>query len=282
MGRSPADSSFYVHGTSTDEHRRLTDLNTLINEGCLRELALQGGERVLDVAGGLGQFTWEIARAVGPTGTVIGVGRDAAQLAEARKQAASQGEADPVEFREGDAFDLPLSKSEWGSFDLVHTRFLLEHVSDPLGVVKQMVAAAKPGGRITLADDDHDVMRLWPEPPGATDAWRAYLRAYDRAGNDTYVGRRLVQLLHEAGAEPRRNSSIFFAACAGNEKFAGLVGNLVGIMGGARGAVLKYGLYDPTYYDAALESIWEWGKRPDAAFWYGICWAEGVRCTGTD
>ena len=149
MGCSPADNSSYVHGTSTDEQRRLTDMNTLINEGCLRELALQGGERVLDVASGLGQFTRELARAVGPNGTVIGVERDGAQLAEARKQAAAQGEADLVEFREGDAFDLPLSEGEWGSFDLVHTRFLLEHVSDPLGVVKQMVAAAKPGGRIT-------------------------------------------------------------------------------------------------------------------------------------
>ena len=125
-------------------------------------------------------------------------------------------------------------------------------------------------------------MRLWPEPPGATDAWRAYLRAYDRAGNDPYVGRCLVQLLHEAGAEPRRNSSVFFVACAGNEKFARLVNNMVGIMSGAREAVLRYGLCDPTYYDAALEAFRKWGKRPDAAFWYGICWAEGVRGTGTD
>ena len=38
---------------------------------------------------------------------------------------------------------------------------------DPLAVVRQMVRAVKPGGRVVLADDDHDLLRLWPEPPGA-------------------------------------------------------------------------------------------------------------------
>ena len=57
---------------------------------------------------------------------------------------------------------------EWGTFDVAHTRFVLEHVPDPLRVVKTMVRAVQPGGRIVLADDDHDVLRLWPEPPGFT------------------------------------------------------------------------------------------------------------------
>ena len=61
--------------------------------------------------------------------------------------------------------------------------------------------------RIILADDDHDVLRLWPEPPGLTDVWRAYQRSYDRHGNDPIVGRRLVQLLHQAGAQPRLRQS---------------------------------------------------------------------------
>ena len=61
MKSSRDDTSTYVHGTSPDEQRRLTGMNTLINKGCLRELALQGGERALDVAGGLGQFTRRVA-----------------------------------------------------------------------------------------------------------------------------------------------------------------------------------------------------------------------------
>jgi hypothetical protein len=45
--------SHYVHGTDSEEQKRLTLLNTvLLNEACLKELALRGGEKILDVGSG--------------------------------------------------------------------------------------------------------------------------------------------------------------------------------------------------------------------------------------
>jgi hypothetical protein len=44
---------------------------------------------------------------------------------------------------------------------------------------------------VVLTDDDHSVLRLHPEPPGLLAVWRAFVRTYDRNGNDPYVGRRL-------------------------------------------------------------------------------------------
>jgi len=42
--------SRYIHGTSCSEQKRLTLLNTIIlNQACIKELALQGGEKILDV-----------------------------------------------------------------------------------------------------------------------------------------------------------------------------------------------------------------------------------------
>ena len=43
------------------------------------------------------------------------------------------GVADRVEFRTGDAFALPLRDDEWRTFDVVHTRFMLESLADPGG-----------------------------------------------------------------------------------------------------------------------------------------------------
>jgi SAM-dependent methyltransferase len=273
---SPQPSS-YIHGTAEEEQRRLSTLNDLINEASLRELALHGGESILDVGSGLGQFTRAMARAPGPGARVVGIERDPKQLAESRRLAREAGEEQLVEFRDGDALTLPLFGTEWGTFDIAHARFVLEHVPDPLAVVQGMVRAVRPGGRIVLEDDDHDVLRLWPEPPGVRQVWEAYCRSYDRLGNEPYVGRRLVELLHAAGAQPRRNTWIFFGACQGQLTFPALAINMFKILEGARQTVLSHKLLDPQYYDAGLEALEAWRHRAEAALWYAISWAEGTK-----
>jgi ubiquinone/menaquinone biosynthesis C-methylase UbiE len=269
--------SSYIHGTAPDEQQRLAALNALINEASLREIGPPGGANILDVGSGLGQFTRALARAAGGTGRVVGVEGNPLQLEEARRRARQEGEDRLVEFRPGDARALPLRQDEWGTFDLAHARFLLEHVPDPLAVVRGMVRAVRPGGRVVLADDDHDLLRFWPEPPGLGLIWQAYMRTYDRLGNDPYVGRRLVALLHGAGARPVRNTWIFFGSCAGHPNFDSLVTNMVEILRGARKSILAQDLLDRDVFDESLAAVRAWARRPDAALWYAIAWAEGVR-----
>ena len=273
-------SAHYLHGTAPDEQERLSRLNDLLNDLSLREMALAGGERVLDVGSGLGQLTRAIARQVGAAGAVVGLERSAEQLAEARRLAEADGEGRLVEFRPGEAARLPLHDAEWGSFDVAHGRFILEHVPDPVAVVREMVRAVRPGGRIILEDDGHDTERLWAEPPGFDRLWRAYQRTYDRVGNDPLVGHRLVSLLVQAGALPRRNTWLFFGACAGQpELLAAYVENIVRILQGVREPILALGEFDAATFDECLAAVRAWGRRPDAALWYAVSWAEGRRGT---
>jgi SAM-dependent methyltransferase len=270
-------SSRYVHGTAPEEQRRLAVLNDLLNDSSLRALDLRGGERVLDVGAGLGQLTRAMARAVGPTGRVVGIERSAEQIAEASRLARADGEERLIELRPGDVMELALEPGEWGSFDVAHARFILEHVPDPPRVVRAMVRAVRVGGRIVLEDDDHDILRLWPEPPGVLDLWHAYMRSYERNGNDPYVGRKLVALLHEAGASPARSAWLFFGGCAGDGRLELFVRNMAGLLEGARAEILAGGEPDGPGFEAAIEALLAWGRRPDAAFWFARCWAEGVR-----
>ena len=270
----------YVHGTDPEEQRRLSRLNALLNASSLGALDLRGGERLLDVGSGLGQFSRMLARKAGPTGRVVAVERSEEQLAEALRQARKEGEEGLLDFRRGDAVGLPLGYDEWGSFDVAHARFLLEHVRDPLAVVRSMVRAVRPGGRVVVEDDDHDLLRMWPEPPEVLELWQAYYETYRRRGKDPYVGRRLVALLHEAGARPRANRNLFFGSCAGSPNFEAMVDNFVGVIAGAREELLEFELADGDRIDAAIEAFQAWRKRPDAALWYTTCWAEGVRAAG--
>jgi len=204
------------------------------------------------------------------TADVLGIERSHEQLARAAHH-------ERVELRRGDAQDPPLRREEWGSFDIAHARFLLEHVPDPPAVVRQMVRAVRPGGRIILQDDDHDVLRCHPEPAGFAALWRAYQRTYDRLQCDPFVGRRLVSLLHEAGAAPARCTFLFFGACAGEARFPELIENMTGLLRGARDPIVGSGLLGAREFDFAIEELGRWARRPDAAFWYAIFWAEGVR-----
>lgn len=275
MNEDNSGSSEYIHGSSPEEQRRLSLLNDILNDSCLKELNLQPGERVLDLGSGLGQFTRLIAGTVGGEGQVIGVERDRDQIRQAQNLADLSAEPGRVEFRKGDALEPPLHESEWGSFDVVHARFLLEHVPRPASVIEQMVRALRPGGRVVVIDDDHGDFRPWPEPSGFPALWQAYVRSYDRLGNDPYVGRRLVSLLQGAGLTSLRNSCVFFGGCAGNERFEATADNLIAALEGAKEAILSGELLDEESFVRAIEGLQQWKADPSAALWYSACLAEG-------
>jgi SAM-dependent methyltransferase len=218
-----------------------------------------------------------MAIASGQRGGTVGIDASPAQIEEAKRLAKAAKEEGWVDFRVGDAVHPSLREEEWGTFDVAHARFLLEHVPDPEAVVGALVSAVRPGGRIVLEDEDHDILRLWPEVPAVEALWRAYMRTYVRLGNDPHVGKKLVELLNRAGAKPTRNNWIFFGGCSGSPHFPGLVENMSRILEGAREEIIATGLLDGRALDGAVGELRAWSKRPDAGFWYGMGVAEGVR-----
>jgi len=267
----------YIHGTDPDEQARLSRLNDLLNQQSLSRLQLAAGERVLDVGSGLGQFARRMAEAVGTSGCVVGVERSEQQIEEGNRQAVAAGEAGRVDVRAGDAAELPLRADEWGTFDVAHARFVLEHVPNPERVVEGMVRAVRPGGRIVLEDDDHDALILHPAVPAFMRIWQDYVRSYERVGNDPRIGRALPALLASAGARPSRCDWPFFGACAGSEHFETIIRNCRGILTGARTAIQSAHAMTDADFEAGIAAYDAWSRRPDASYWYCTFWAEGFR-----
>jgi hypothetical protein len=153
-----------------------------------------------------------------------------------------------------------------------------------------MARAARPGGRVILEDDDHDVLRLWPEPPGLAAIWQAYIQTYEAIGNDPFVGRKLTALLYDGGLRPTRNTWLFFGASSGDDRLADYVENLIGIFEGAREHVLaqlQKVANEPLNacarsFDQAIEAFRQWKTRPDVALWYAVCWAEASKPPAED
>lgn len=268
--------SNYIHGSDPEEQARLARLNQLINERCLALLTIKPGDSILDVGSGLGQFTLAMAGRSGQVGKCVGIERDMKQLKQAVDNREKQKQS-WVEFRQGHAENLPLQEGEWDSFDLVHARFILEHVSHPGQVVSGMARAVRRGGTVVVADDDHSVMKLFPAPEGFDAIWTAYMRSYEVLGNDPLIGRRLVTLLHHSGLTSIRNNVVFFGDAAGSPTFPDYVQNLIGILLGARAVILSNGLMKEKGFDEAVRHLEDWGRKEEAALWYVIHWAEGKK-----
>lgn len=268
-----SSTNHYIHGSSEIEQERLAKLNDLLNKRYLTEIEPVVCSRVLDIGAGLGHLTRLFKSKSAADSTVIGIELDANQLAQARELSVNY---EGIEFRQGDAQKLELLEEEWGSFDYVHSRFVLEHVQNPSVVVRSMALAANSGGKVVIADDDHSSLKITPGIEGFDRLWKAYIQSYINFGNDPFIGSKLVSLLVEADLKPIKNGFSFFGACKGMEEFDGHVNNLIGIIEGAIEPILETGISLDEFKDTMIR-IKRWSDLPDAAIWYPIFYAIGQK-----
>jgi ubiquinone/menaquinone biosynthesis C-methylase UbiE len=160
----------------------------------LARAGLGSGLRCVDLGCGGGSVTLELARLVAPNGEVIGVDLDEVKLGLATQAAAARGLSNVrFEAADVDAWDEP------DAYDVVFSRFLLQHLSQPLDLVRRMWAAVRAGGVLIVEDADFDGWCCYP-PNGGFDFFvHAYGQVLHRRGGDHAMGRKLYRQFLDAG-----------------------------------------------------------------------------------
>src|SRR5438445_7565135 len=110
----------------------------------LAALAPHPDESILDVGCGGGETALDLARAVAPDGTVVGVDLSAAVLAFAERAAKGSGR---VRFVQADAQLFPF---EPASFDAAFSRFGVMFFADPTAAFINIRRSLKPNGRLAF------------------------------------------------------------------------------------------------------------------------------------
>ncbi|MEV7629555.1 methyltransferase domain-containing protein [Actinoplanes sp. NPDC089786] len=111
----------------------------------LEQLRPQPGERVLDVGCGCGGTTAQIARAVGPSGSAVGLDLAEAMVATARSRFAVPGGAGP-QFVTGDIETIDAVPG--APFDAVYSRMTLMLLADPVAGLTTIRRSMRAGGRM--------------------------------------------------------------------------------------------------------------------------------------
>ena len=108
---------------------------------------------VLDIGCGTAFLSLGVSKAVGKSGKVLCFDISEEMMKKAKENLSNAGVSN-VEFRVGDAEDIPL---EDNSVDAVVGNMVLHHCPDPESAIKEMARVLKPNGRLVLADmEEHD------------------------------------------------------------------------------------------------------------------------------
>jgi demethylmenaquinone methyltransferase/2-methoxy-6-polyprenyl-1,4-benzoquinol methylase len=109
---------------------------------------LRPGDAALDVCCGTGDLALELARRVGPAGTVVGCDFSERMLELARQKAARRGLVQ-VRFEWADALRLPYPDA---SFDAAAVGFGARNLADLQRGLAELVRVLRPGGRLVILE----------------------------------------------------------------------------------------------------------------------------------
>jgi SAM-dependent methyltransferase len=250
------------------ERKRLALLTHLADPFTTQRLSRLGvgpGWHCLEAGAGDGSVARWLASRVGRTGRVVATDLNTRFLA---------GHGLPnLQVR---THDLLTDDLETGSYDLVHCRFVLMHLPEPLRALRRMVAAVQPGGWLLVEDVDVGSF-------GAADPAHPRAAGFDRRMQtlhaalrttgtiDSSVGRRLPALLEGQGLRERGHDAVTFAGCGGSPlarhrwmSLQLLRGRCVaaGILAEADFDELEGALDDHSFWFVGFTSFGAWGRRP--------------------
>jgi SAM-dependent methyltransferase len=178
-----------------------------INQALLDVIAPLPGERVLEVGCGSGLLCRQIAPALAPGGSVVGIDISPHMVAIAQEIASQANLGGWVSFDVGRAEELPYRD---GDFDAAFAARLLLHAADPRTVVREMARVVRKGGRIVLMDWDFDTVAITHPDRDLTRRllhWRA-----DHHGGDNWSGRKLLGHAVKGGLEDVKVTSTVLIA----------------------------------------------------------------------
>lgn len=249
-------TSHYIIRGGLEGRERLRILSRVMRPtsiALLNRVGVEPGMRCLEVGCGSGDLAIDLARMTGPAGKVIGTDIDEVKLELARREAESC-QLPNIEFQYSDIARDDLRPE----FDLVHARFILTHLPNPILALTKMRQALRPGGVLIVEDIDFRGYFCYPDSPALWRYVELYTQTVRRRGGDADIGPRLPSLLTEAGFENVQMNVVQPAAMEGDVKILTPL-----TMESVADSVVQEGLATPAEIDQVVAELYAFANNPE-------------------
>jgi len=261
----------YVHGYTPREIQRLQEQSLILEDLLHNGTNYPNGNKVLEVGCGVGAQTRILAkRNQGVQIHSMDISEDS--LYHARIMANKESLTN-VEFIHTDILEYNLEPE---SYNHIFICFVLEHLPDPVRVLKKLHKALKKGGTITLIEGDHGSGFWTPETSESRDAWNGLVRSQQDLGHDPNIGRRVYPLLTKADfCEVEVSPRWIYADQSNPNHLDGVINQIIAPMVlSAEKQVLESNMMDKKTWVKGLTDIEYIPDHKDGTFFY--TWFKGV------
>lgn len=185
----------YIHGYSDQEQERLIQQAEYWQKKLiLKDINYQAKESLLEIGCGAGAVLGIMGQAFSGL-KLSGIDLEPKQI-EYAIHYLNDLSLDNVELKVGDAATLPWSENK---FDHIYAIWFLEHLSDPLKVLKEARRVLRPGGTITITETDYRSILVTPESSDYRYLMDSLCELLLQAKGNPYIGQSLSMLLNQAG-----------------------------------------------------------------------------------
>lgn len=152
---------------------------------------LEPGQVVLDAGCGIGVDAVQMARLVAPTGHVYGVDFSQEMINEAHNHPAANDL--PLTFQQGSLYELTFADN---FFDRCRADKTFQHLAHPQAALRELIRVTKPGGKIIIADPDHDSLIIDTPYPDITHRFVRFRSEHMAQGG---IAHQLYRMFKELG-----------------------------------------------------------------------------------
>lgn len=226
-----------------------------------KRVGVKEGMNCVDIGCGTGEVALMLAKMVGNSGQVTAL--DSSQKAtEICNKKAKERNQRNITFLTREVYDTKIDEK----FDLVYSRFLLEHLDAPQKAITEMLRLAKSGTTLILEDSDNSVWYSYPEDENVQQLRLLYSKLTKLMGGDDSFGRKLHELLHKAGLEPKIE---VYSWCITKQNLD-LWHATIKVVERLREYIIGFGVVESSQFDQMISGLKSFYKNEGAIFVYPL------------